>query len=100
VVNSQLHDQFDLFRNSLNTENSLLPVCELLIFYCASQHSQLLSSKVVKYGNIYLELHYLEVDKSVFWVDEMRERYYGLEGEEVFKNAAQIMITNNNNNNY
>jgi hypothetical protein len=94
VVNSQLHDQFDLFRNSLNAENSLLPMCELLIFYCASQRSQLLSSKVVKYGNIYLDVHYSEVDKLVFWVDEMRERYYGLEGEEIFKNAAQIMFSN------
>ena len=80
VVNSQLHGQFDLFKNTLNTETSLLPGCELLI-YCASQRSQLLSSKVAKYGNVYLELYYSDIDKLVFWADEMREKYYGLEGE-------------------
>ena len=53
--------------------------------------SFLRSSKVVKYGNIYLELHYSKIDKLVFWVDEMREKYYGLEGEGIFKTTAQIM---------
>ena len=97
VVDSQIHDQFDHFRDStqLKGEYSLVPVCELLIFYCASQCSQLLRSKVVKYGNVYLELHYSEVDKLVFWVEEMREKYYGLEGEEIFKDAAQIMFHEN-----
>lgn len=46
---------------------------------------------VVKYGNIYLELHYSEIDKLVFWVDKMREKYYGLKGGDIFKNADQIM---------
>ena len=74
---------------------SLVPVSELLIFYCASQCPHLLSSKVVKYGKMYLELHYSEVDKIVFWVDEMRERYYGTEGEGIFENATLIMFSNN-----
>ena len=42
---------------------------------------------------IYLELHYSEVDKLIFWVDEMRETYYGT-GEGIFENAAKIMFTN------
>ena len=31
----------------------------------------------------------------VFWVDEMREQYYGVEGEGIFENDAKIMFTSN-----
>ena len=97
IINSQLHDQFDLFRNvaQLKKEYSLVPVSELLIFYCASQRFQLLSSMVAKYGKMYLELHYSEIDKLIYWVDEMRDKYYGSEGAGIFENAAQIMFSNN-----
>ena len=47
----------------------------------------------MKYGKMYLDLHYSEVDKLIFWVDELRERYYGIEGERIFENAAKTMLT-------
>ena len=34
-----------------------------------------------------------EVDDFIMWVDDMRERYYGVDGESIFDNAAQIMST-------
>ena len=97
VINSQLHDQFDLFKKKhVKMSHSLVPMSEILIYYSASQCPHLLSSKVVKkYGKVYLELHDSEVDKLVYWVDEMRERYYGMDGERIFENAAQIMFTKN-----
>ena len=72
---------------------SLVPLSELLTFYGASQCPQLLSSKVDMYGKMYLELHHSVVDELVYWVDNMRERYYGMEGEGIFENAAQIIFT-------
>ena len=95
VINSQLHDQFDLFKKfEVKKSYSLVPISELLVFYCVSRCPGILNSKVVKYGKMYLELHYSEVDKLIFWVDEMRERYYGTEGEGIFENAAKTMFTN------
>ena len=94
VVNSQLHDQFDLFKTAeVKKSYSLVPTSELLLFYCASQCPGILNSKVMKYGKVYLDLHYSEVDKLIFWVDETRERYYGTEGERIFENAAKSMLT-------
>ena len=94
VINDQLHNKFDAFKKAKVKESySLVPVSELLIFYCASQCPQLLSSKVDRHGKMYLELHNSE--NLVYWVDEMRERYYGMEGEGIFENAAQIMFTSN-----
>ena len=96
VINSQLHDQFDAFKKAKVKESySLVPVSELLIFYCASQCRQLLSSKVDMCGRMYLELHYSEVDELVYWVDEMRERYCGMGEKRIFENAAQTMFTSN-----
>ena len=87
VINSQIHDQFDLFQKAtVKKSYSFVPVCELLLFYCVSQCPDLLDSKVEKYGKQYLELHYSEVDKLVFWIDEMRDRYYGMDGENIFNN--------------
>ena len=55
VINSQLHDQFDLFKKAeVKKSYSLVPVSELLIFYCASQCPGILNSKVVKYGKMYI----------------------------------------------
>ena len=34
-----------------------------------------------------------EVDKFIMWVDDMREKYYGADGERIFENAARIMST-------
>ena len=96
VINGQLHNQFDVFKKAKVKESySLVSISELLIFYCASQYPQLLRSKVNMYGKMYLELHYSEVDELVYWVVEMRERYYGMEGEGIFENAVQIMFTGN-----
>ena len=96
IIDSQLHDQFDLFKKSNVRESySLIPLCNLLTFYCHSgskcHHS--LNSKVEKYGKVYLELHMSEVDELVMWVDEMRERYFGVDGEKIFNNAALVMST-------
>ena len=98
-VNSQLHDLFDVFKKAeIKPSHSLVPVVELLRFYCLSQCPQLLnSSKVVKYGKTYLELHMSQIDKFVMWVTEMRDAYFGIEGEKIFANAAQIMFTNHEN---
>ena len=69
---------------------------ELLYLYCASQCPQLLvCSKVVKYGKTYLELHCSQMDKLVTWVDEMREMFYGIDGENIFESAARMMLTKN-----
>ena len=43
---------------------------------------------------MYLELPYSEVEKQIFGVDEMRDRYYGTEARGIFENAAEIMFTN------
>ena len=67
VINSQLHDQFDCFKKAeVKRSHSFVPVTELLIFYCISQCPRILSSNVEKYGKMYLELHYSEIDKLVF----------------------------------
>ena len=60
IIDSQLHDQFDLFKKSNVRESySLIPLCNLLTFHCHSgckcHHS--LNLKVEKYGKVYLELH-------------------------------------------
>ena len=34
-----------------------------------------------------------EVDELIMWVNDMREKYYGVDGERIFENAAQIMST-------
>ena len=34
-----------------------------------------------------------EVDKFVMWVNDVKEKYYGVDGERIFENAAQIMST-------
>ena len=34
-----------------------------------------------------------EVDELIMWVKDMREKYYGVDGERIFENAAQIMST-------
>ena len=95
LVNSQLRNQFDIFRKAeVKPSHSLVPVAELLRFYCLSQCPQLLDcSKVVKFGKTYLELHKSQIDKLVMWVDETRDAYYGIEGEKIFAKAAQIMLT-------
>ena len=52
VINSHIHDQFDLFKKAtVNDSYSFVPVCELFIFYCASQCPNLPASKVEKYGS-------------------------------------------------
>ena len=66
VINSQLHDQFDLFKKAeVKRSHSFVPVTELLIFCCASQCPRILSYKVVKYEKMYLELHYCEIDNGL-----------------------------------
>ena len=97
IVDNQLHDQFDVFRKAVvKSTHSLIPMNELLYFYCASQCPQLLEcSKVVKYGKTYLELHCSQMDKLVTWVNEMREIFYGIDGENIFESAAWMMLTKN-----
>lgn len=36
-----------------------------------------------------------EVDRLVMWVHEMTEKYYGVDGERIFENAALMMYTGN-----
>ena len=94
IINSQLHDQFDAFkRDNIRASYSNIPLCSLLMFYCCSKCPHHLSSKVKKYGRVYLELYMSEVDKFIMWVDDMREKYYGADGERIFENAARIMST-------
>lgn len=94
IINSQLHKQFHAFkRDNVRASYSNIPLCSLLVFYCSSKCPHHLSSMVEKYGKVYLELHMSEVDVFVMWVNDMRERYYGVDGERIFENAAQIMST-------
>lgn len=64
------------------------------MFYCGSMCRVHVGTKVLKYGKVYLELHNSEVDELVMWVDEMREKYFGIDGEKIFDKAALIMSTN------
>ena len=36
-----------------------------------------------------------EVNKLVMLVNEMRKKYYGVDGEKIFESAAQMMSTDN-----
>ena len=94
IINCQLHDQFDAFkRDNIRASKSNIPVCSLLMFYCNSKCPHHLSSMAEKYGKVYLELYMSEVDELIMWVNDMREKYYGVDGERIFENAAQIMST-------
>lgn len=94
VIESQLHDQFDLFKKSnVKDSYSWLPLCDLLTFYCNSKCPSHLNSKVQKFGKVYLELHTSDVDELVTWVDEMREKYFGIDGDKIFDNAALVIPT-------
>ena len=99
VINSQLHNEFDLFKKTnIRASYSLIPLCDLLTFYCGSKCR--VGTKVLRYGKVYLELHNSEVDELIMWVDEMREKYFGFDGEKVFDKAALIMSTDDSTGSY
>ena len=86
IVNSHLHDEFDQFKKAeIQPSRSLLPVVELLLFYCLTECPHVLdSSQVLKFGKMYIKMDTSQVDALVSWVGEMNERYYGVEGDGVF----------------
>ena len=86
IVDSQLHDQFDQFKRAeVKPSHSLLPMVELLRFYCLSKcPHEFDCSIVVRFGKTYLEMHEAQIDQLVVWVSDMRDQYYGVEGESIF----------------
>lgn len=88
IIDSKLHKEFDKFKHSETRHSySLIPVNELLQFYCSQFSGCLESSKVVKFGNHYLELQNKQVDNLIEWVCTMRTKYTS-EGEQVFSNPV------------
>ena len=85
MVNHQLHDEFDEFKKTkIRPSYSFIPLSELLIYYCLSNHADLLnSSKAARFGNEYLELNPSQVDSLIIWVNTTRKKYKK-EGENVF----------------
>lgn len=86
IVNSQLHDEFDQFKKAeMKPLHSLLPLTELLKYYCLScaQSSLLHSFGVSKFGKKFLELKYSQVDSLIEWLYTLRDQYND-DGENVF----------------
>ena len=87
IVNSHLHDEYDQFKKAeIQSSHSLLPVVELLVYYCLTECPHVLDSQslVLKFGKVYIGMNMSEVDALVSWMHEMNDRYYGVEGEGVF----------------
>ena len=85
IVNSHLHDEFDQFKKAeTQPSHSLLPVVELLLFYCLSECPAVLdSSQVLKFGKTYIRMDTSQADALVSWVYEMKENY-SVEGQGIF----------------
>ena len=95
IVNSRLHDEFDQFKKAeVQSSYSLLPVVELLLFYCLTKCPHVLdSSQVHKFGRTYIKMDSSQVDDLVSWVYEMNELYYGVEGESIFDQETLSKIS-------
>ena len=76
VVNSKLHNEFDEFKvREIRSQNSCLPVIELLKYYCLSQGTNLLlRTRITKFCKTYLEFNSERMDNWVAWVYKRRER--------------------------
>ncbi len=88
IVNSQLNDEFDQFKGSeVKQSYSLLPLIELLTYFCLLYSSDLRSySEVTKFGRKYLELSSSEIDILISWVYETR-RQLEAKGKDIFITA-------------
>jgi hypothetical protein len=95
IVNSRLHDEFDEFKKAeVDPSYDLLPVVELLLFYCLTKCPHVLDSSLVhKFGKTYIKMDSSQLDALVSWMYEMNEQYYGVEGEGVFDQAALSKIS-------
>lgn len=100
TINSTLHDEFESFKASAikNPSHSFVELNELLSVYCLST-SNLLCTKVEKFGKIYMELQAAQMDILIEWVLELRGKYKH-EGDSIFATGAQSLLTKDKTSNY
>ena len=76
IVDSDLHDQFDIFKRAeiINSDTSYLEMNSLIHLYIC-QDPQLCSSVTEKYGKTYLRLTTHQVDDLCQWIYRTREQH-------------------------
>ena len=76
VVNSALHDQFDLFKEDLDRDYSVFEYVRLLQFWIETQSPSLVSAVTIqKFGKQYIILHRDEMDRFVVWLNDTRDQF-------------------------
>ena len=95
IVDSKLHDEFDAFKKEYTkSKHAFVPVNELLYFYASFHVGDDPKFQVItKFDKDYYELHSSQIDEFILWVLDMRKRYKGSEGENIFKIGPQNLPT-------
>jgi hypothetical protein len=91
VVNSQLHDEFDKFKQeNIERQYSYLKVNKLLNFYLHHNY-KLKDCLVAMYNNDYLKLNQDGVDDLCKWVYRMKKAFE-VEGQNVFQSRKRLHV--------
>ena len=88
IVNSDLHEQFDLFKKDEVPPNyGFVRMVELLEFY-ESESTHFEGDITLKFNKTYLKMSGSQIDDLIIWVGQMRDRY-SREGHSIFDKKSQ-----------